>query len=219
MRKGAVVTAEQMRQKQQEQAAQARAQPLEDDELTGRNAKTVYRRGGKKYDPKEAAEADELAKQKKVYQPTEEQMEWGMGIVQKKQTDSERDDIINSLKSKFGRDQDDEELDSRLRSMQHWDDPMRNLLGQDSAADDPLLGMKKMSKQEKKQRDRVWIQQQLNRRLRYRGSFQPNRFGIYPGRRWDGVDRSNGYEKNLFLTKAKMAEEKQKNFASETQDI
>ena len=44
----------------------------------------------------------------------------------------------------------------------------------------------------------------------------PNRFGLLPGPKWDGVDRSNGYEKLLFMKQAEKLAMKQESYKYST---
>ncbi|PPQ95723.1 hypothetical protein CVT26_008366 [Gymnopilus dilepis] len=134
---------------------------------------TVYRdAAGKKIDTK-AARA-EAARLKRLREEQEAQkMEWGKGLVQKEEAEKRRLELEKQKTTAFARHADDKELNEELKAKELWNDPAAAFL------------TKKKSKGPK--------------RPEYTGPPPPpNRFGIKPGYRWDGVDRSNGFEKKLF---------------------
>lgn len=69
----------------------------------------------------------------------------------------------------------EEEVDAEMR-------------GREMAAD-PMLEYFRQKEREK--------QGQTKAKPVYKGPYPPNRYNIRPGYRWDGVDRSNGFEKRL----------------------
>ncbi|KAL2818652.1 Pre-mRNA-splicing factor of RES complex-domain-containing protein [Aspergillus granulosus] len=122
------------------------------------------------------AEARRVEEEKKVKEV--EAKEALMGDVQRRDRDARRQALEEARVMPLARTVDDEDLNEELKAQERWNDPAAQFLtkgrgGGVSVSGKPL----------------------------YKGAFQPNRYGIRPGHRWDGVDRSNGFEKEWFAAR------------------
>ncbi|XP_038190823.1 BUD13 homolog [Arvicola amphibius] len=150
--------------------------------------KTVFRdKSGRKRNLKlerlqQRRKAEKDSKRDELY------AQWGKGLAQSRQQQQNVEDAMKEMQKPLARSIDDEDLDRMLREQEREGDPMVNFI--------------KKNKAEENKHKKV--------RPRYNGPAPPpNRFGIGPGYRWDGVDRSNGFEQKRFarLASKKAVEE------------
>ncbi|KAI8067847.1 Pre-mRNA-splicing factor of RES complex-domain-containing protein [Gongronella butleri] len=157
-----------------------RARRLESDAMKHvqhqQEQETIYRdSSGKKIDMK-LAKAEEMRARQKENEKKERQMEWGKGLVQRDEEQRRRQQLEDEKHKPMARYANDSDLNQELKDQERWNDP--------GAA---FITKKKPSASKK------MVQPT------YKGPWKPNRFMIPPGYRWDGVDRSNGYEDKLLL--------------------
>ncbi|RYR75029.1 hypothetical protein Ahy_A02g009742 isoform B [Arachis hypogaea] len=145
-----------------------------DPSTSGHGAEPVYRDKVKvRVSKKEYLKS----KQKVEEKPKKKEIEWGKGLAQKREAEAR-------MKEPFARSRDDPELDNMLKDRLRWGDPM------------PHLVNKKVLGEGEKMKESGFVVPQLKRGL----DAAPYRYGIRPGRHWDGVDRSNGFQKKMFKT-------------------
>ncbi|KAF9894432.1 bud site selection protein [Aspergillus nanangensis] len=101
-----------------------------------------------------------------------------MGDVQRQQREERRQEIQDAKAMPLARTVEDDTLNDDLKAQMRWNDPAARFLT--NAKTQATSGTGKPL---------------------YRGAFQPNRYGIRPGHRWDGVERSNGFEKEWFAAR------------------
>ena len=123
----------------------------------------------------EARRAEEEKRKKE-----EEAREALMGDVQRKQREERRQQLHDVKSMPVARTIDDDNMNDELRARERWNDPAAQFLTSRPDAGSSVSG-----------------------KPLYRGAFQPNRYGIRPGHRWDGVDRSTGFEKEWFAARNK----------------
>ncbi|KAJ4500787.1 Pre-mRNA-splicing factor of RES complex-domain-containing protein [Lentinula lateritia] len=152
------------------------SEPEETAEEIARMQETVYRDAtGRKIDTK-AARAEAARKKREKEEKEAQKMEWGKGLVQREDKEKMKAELEKLKSRPFARGVDDKELNEEQKAKDLWNDPAAAFL------------TKKKSKGPRKPE--------------YTGPPPPpNRFGIKPGYRWDGVDRGNGFEKKLFQTR------------------
>lgn len=122
----------------------------------------------------EARRAAEEAKEKE-----EQAKEALMGDVQRQQREERREELRSARAMPLARTAEDENLNEELKARERWNDPAAQFLTTKKA------GVSRTG------------------RPLYKGGYAPNRYGIRPGHRWDGVDRSNGFEKEWFQARAR----------------
>ncbi|XP_073335447.1 BUD13 homolog [Pagrus major] len=152
-------------------------QPLEDE---SRNAQTVFRdKSGKRRDLDTEREEQRRKAGEKAAKD-EKYAQWGRGLAQGQMQQQKLEDAVHEAHKPLARHCDDEDLDRMLREQEREGDPMAAML--------------------RRKKDR---NPKTKEKPRYKGPAPPpNRFNLLPGYRWDGVDRSNGFEKKRYMRMA-----------------
>ncbi|XP_007934697.1 BUD13 homolog [Orycteropus afer afer] len=172
----------------EQQELKKRDQETMEFEAEFQYAETVFRdKSGRKRNLK-LERLEQRRKAEKDTQRDELYAQWGKGLAQSRQQQQNVEDAIKEMQKPLARYIDDEDLDQMLREQERDGDPMANFI--------------KKNKAKENKNKKV--------RPRYSGPAPPpNRFNIWPGYRWDGVDRSNGFEQKRFarLASKKAVEE------------
>ncbi|XP_077596673.1 BUD13 homolog [Stigmatopora nigra] len=146
-------------------------------ENASRHAQTVFRdKSGKKRDLESEREEQKRKAGEKAAKD-EKYAQWGKGLAQGQMQQQRLEDAVHEAQKPLARNYNDEDLDRMLREQVRDGDPMAAML------------------QRKKERKIPGFKE----KPLYRGPPPPlNRFNLLPGSRWDGVNRSNGFEEKRY---------------------
>lgn len=151
---------------------------------TGKAQETIYRDASGRIINVAMKRAELRAKADEEERKKQEEVESRKGDVQRQEKAQRKADLEEAATTGVARYANDEKLNDELKERERWNDPMAQMLTSKKSTG------KSSSKSGKTGKT-------------YQGAFEPNRYGIRPGWRWDGVDRSNGFERKWFAARNK----------------
>lgn len=156
---------------------------------SGRGKETIYRDASGRIInvAMKRAEARKKAEAEEVKEAAETEAQ--KGDVQRAQREKRKEALSEAKFMPVSRYADDVNMNEELKDRERWNDPASQFL---------------MRKREGKS---------VSGKPLYAGPAMPNRYGIRPGHRWDGVDRGNGFEKDYFAARNRRQNLKELDYA------
>ena len=183
-------TAEQVTAQLKRKEALERQRFLEDgDEKSGKGKETIYRDASGRIINVAMKRAEARKKAEEEALKAAAELEAQKGNVQRTQAQIRKEQLKDAKFMPVSRFADDAELNEELKETERWNDPAARFLSK---------------KREGKS---------VSGKPLYQGPAMPNRYGIRPGYRWDGVDRGNGFEKEWFAARNRVGRLKELDYA------
>ena len=183
-------TADQVTAQLKRKEAEERGRFLEDgDEHSGKGKETIYRDASGRIINVQMKRAEARKKAEEEAAKAAAELEAQKGDVQRAEKEKRREQLSEAKFMPVARYADDVELNEDLKKRERWNDPAAGFLEQ-------KMGGKSVSG-----------------KPLYKGPAAPNRYGIKPGYRWDGVDRGTGFEKEHFAAWSRRANLKNLDYA------
>ncbi|KEF59169.1 uncharacterized protein A1O9_04013 [Exophiala aquamarina CBS 119918] len=142
------------------------------------------------------AEMEKMAAEKKA-------RDEARGDVQRAEREQRKQDLEEAKFLTVARGADDEDMNRQLKDVVRWDDPMAMYMAHKKEEEKTLAQGPGGSRAGSGKATAASAA--APRRKVYQGAAPPNRYGIPPGWRWDGVDRGNGFEKDWFQARGRKA--------------
>ncbi|KAL5273114.1 BUD13 family protein [Megaselia abdita] len=165
-------------------------------EFSGRDAEIQTRKTSRKRNKESPTKL--LEKEKRNKENQAKYTRWGKGLKQIEAIEQRVQEINHEAAKPLARYSNDEDLEEMLKQQERAGDPM----------------LQYMRQQKDKKKDVKTLTMPT-----YKGPYPENRFNIRPGYRWDGLDRSNGYEKKLFDIQNTKRADREDTYKYSTEDM